>query len=498
MASLLYSVSAVAAVLAAGVGAKILPQKVADVQPASTGPAAVTQAPAQSLSAQQTAQMRQALEQAPAHGFAAHEFTPPGLDALLASSDPAQRQRGETVLKNAVLRFAAAVHRGRLNANDFDDEWGLRPAAYDPAPGLEAALATNQLQPWLDGQAPAHAGYRDLMKGLAAYRGIASRGGWQALPAGPALRQGMRDPRVPLLRARLAAEDPSVMPGAASDTLMDAPLAEALKTFQVRHGLTGDGELGKPTLAALNVPVEERIAQISANMERWRWMPAQLPPDRIQVNVAAAQVVVYRGGQEALSMKAAPGRPTDRTPMLMSQIRGVVINPPWNIPDSIARKEIMPKEQANPGYMAREDIHWVPASGGGQRLQQAAGPKSALGQIKFDFDNKYGVYLHDTPSRAAFEKSGRMVSHGCVRLEKPKDLAALLLDGQGEWNPEMIDAKIDAGETQHVALSRPVSVFLLYWTAFTGADGAMNFAKDSYDWDHELLQKISGQKYSNA
>jgi murein L,D-transpeptidase YcbB/YkuD len=497
VASVFYSVSALAAVLAAGVGAKILPQKVADVQPAATAPAAVAQAAAPSLNAQQIAQMRQALEQAPAHGFAAHEFTPPGVDALLASSDPSQRQRGEGLLKTAVLRYAAAVHRGRLNVSDFDDEWGLRPAAYDPAPGLEAALATNQLQPWLDGQAPAHAAYRDLMKGLAAYRGIASRGGWQPLPAGSALRQGMHDPRVPLLRARLAAEDPSIMPGAASDTVMDAKLTEALKAFQVRHGLTGDGELGKPTLAALNVPVEERLAQISANMERWRWMPAQLPGDSIQVNIAAAQVAVYQGGQEVLAMKAAPGRPADHTPMLMSQVRGVVINPPWNIPDSIAKKEILPKAAADPGYMAREDIHWVP-NGGGQRLQQAAGPKSALGQIKFDFDNKYGVYLHDTPSRAAFEKSGRMVSHGCVRLEKPKDLAALLLNGQGEWNPELIDAKIEAGDTEHVALSRPVSVFLVYWTAFTGPDGAINFAKDSYDWDHELLQKISGQKYSNA
>jgi murein L,D-transpeptidase YcbB/YkuD len=497
VASVLYSVSAVAAVLAAGVGVKILPQKIADTQPVVAAPAAVVQAPASSLSAEQTTQMRQVLEQAAANGFAPHEFTPPGVDALLASNDPVQHQRGEALLKGAVLRYAAALHRGRLSANDFDDEWGLRPAAYDPAPGLEAALATGRLQTWLDGQAPAHAGYRDLMKGLAAYRGIASRGGWQAVPAGPALRQGMRDARVPLLRARLAAEDPSVMQGAASDTLMDANLTAALKAFQVRHGLTGDGELGKPTLAALNVPVEERIAQISANMERWRWLPAQLPADRIEVNIAAAQVAVYRGGQEALTMKAAPGRPADHTPMLMSQIRGVVINPPWNIPDSIAKKEILPKEHANPGYMEREDIHWVP-SGAGQRLQQAAGPKSALGQIKFDFDNRYGVYLHDTPSRAAFEKSGRMVSHGCVRLEKPKDLAALLLDGQGEWNPELIDAKIEAGETEHVALTKPSSVFLLYWTAFIGPDGAMNFAKDSYDWDHELLQKISGQKYSNA
>jgi murein L,D-transpeptidase YcbB/YkuD len=441
--------------------------------------------------------MRQALEQASVNGFAAHEFTPPGLDALLASGDPVQRQRGEALLKTAVLRYASALNRGRLNASDFDVEWGLRPATYDAAPGLEAALATNRLQPWLDAQAPAHAGYRDLMKGLAAYRGIAARGGWQPLPAGPALRQGMHDARVPLLRARLAAEDASVAPGAASDTVMDPGLTEALKAFQVRHGLTGDGELGKPTLAALNVPVEERIAQISANMERWRWLPAQLPADRIQVNIAAAQVVVYRDGQEALAMKAAPGRPADHTPMLVSQVRGVVINPPWNIPDSIAKKEILPKEAANPGYMEREDIHWV-STGGSQRLQQAAGPKSALGQIKFDFDNRYGVYLHDTPSRAAFEKSGRMVSHGCVRLEKPKDLAALLLSGQGDWNPQLIDAKIDAGETEHVTLARPVSVFLLYWTAFIGPDGTMNFAKDSYDWDHELLQKISGQKYSNA
>jgi murein L,D-transpeptidase YcbB/YkuD len=493
----LYAFSAIAVALAAGVTAQA-PSPPAAAQPAPVPAAAAAQAPSPSLSPQQIVQMRQALEQAPAHGFAAHEFTPPALDALLASSDPVQRQKGEALLKSAVLRYAAALHRGRLNLKDFDDEWGLRPAAYDPAPGLQAALVANRLQPWLDGQAPAHAGYRDLMKGLAAYRALAARGGWQALPVGTALRQGMRDHRVPLLRARLAAEDPSIAPGAATDTLMDPKLSEALKAFQVRHGLTGDGELGKPTLAALNVPVEDRIAQITANMERWRWVPAELPADRIQVNIAAAQVAVYQGGREVLAMRAAPGRPTDHTPMLMSQVRGIVINPPWNIPDSIAKREILPKEQANPGYMEREDIHWVAAGGGGQRLQQAAGPKSALGQIKFDFDNRYGVYLHDTPSRAAFEKSGRMVSHGCVRLEKPKDLAALLLNGQAEWNPELIETKIAAGDTERVNLAKPMPLFMLYWTAFVGPDGTMSFAKDSYEWDHELLQKISGQKYSNA
>jgi murein L,D-transpeptidase YcbB/YkuD len=491
-------VLAMAAGPALGQGAPAAPPSPAPVAPAPAPVPAPVDVGAIALRPEQVVLLRQALDQAPAQGFGDRAFTPPELDGLLASPDPVIRRRGEALLKTAVLRYAAAVHRGRLAANQFEDEWGLRPAAFDPAPGFQAAVAANALPAWLASLPPAYAGYQQLVKGLAVYRAIAAHGGWKALPDGAVVKPGGSDPRVPALRERLAAEDPAAAAGAGAGDSLDPATDEALKAFQRRHGMDGDGKLDKATLAALNAPVGQRILQIMANMERWRWLPATLPAERAQVNIAAATMTLFQDDKPVLSMKAAAGRPDDRTPMLMSQIRAIVLNPPWNIPASIARKEIYPKERAHPGYMQREDIHVVRTASGGERLQQRAGPKSSLGQVKFDFDNPYGVYLHDTPARSAFGRANRMVSHGCVRLEKPRDLAAALLQGEGSWDPQSIDAAISQGGTRWVTVHRPVAVLIFYWTAFVGPDGAMNFSNDPYDWDHVLLQKISDQKYSNA
>ena len=453
-------------------------------------PPAVAADPA-SLRAQDVTLMRQALDQADAQGLDSKSLIPPGMDALLASGDPDKRRRGETVLKSAVLRYAHDVHSGRLASGDFDDEWDIRPAAFDPRPGLEMALAQDGVAAWLASLPPRSAGYPQLVKQLAAYRQIAAKGGWDKIKAGPKLMPGMPDPRVAALRTRLALEDPTAP--AAGEDVMDPVLTEALKGFQRRHGLADDGELGASTLAALNTPVERRIDQIKANLERWRWLPDTLPADRVDVNIPGAMTTLVRGGQVTLVMKAAPGRKTDHTPMLRSSITAVTLNPPWNIPQSIADKEILPKARANPNYMGAEEIEVIDLPGGGQRLQQKAGAKSALGQVKFDFNNPFGVYLHDTPSKAAFDKTQRNVSHGCVRLEKPRDLAAQLLQGQADWTPETLAAAIETGDTKRVSLEHPMPVFLFYWTAYVGSDERMIFYPDVYGWDGALLKKVAAK-----
>jgi murein L,D-transpeptidase YcbB/YkuD len=187
-------------------------------------------------------------------------------------------------------------------------------------------------------------------------------------------------------------------------------------------------------------------------------------------------------------MRGVTGRPGHETPMLSSVIRSVVLNPPWNVPTSIATAELWPKERKNPGYLKRNGF-----TVNGTSLQQAAGTQSALGRYKFDFDNIYSVYLHDTPSRAKFASFDRLASHGCVRLEKPADLAELLLKGDPVWTPEKIAAAVATKNTQRVSLPRPVSVYLLYWTAFASANGQMNFRDDPYGWDRTLAAKIEAR-----
>ena len=192
-------------------------------------------------------------------------------------------------------------------------------------------------------------------------------------------------------------------------------------------------------------------------------------------------------------MRAVTGRPGDETPMLSSHAATrIVINPPWNVPTSIATKELWPKEKAHPGYLKRNGFRVIALPGGGNRLQQSSA-KSALGHYKFDFPNDYAVYLHDTPTQATFGRYDRLASHGCVRLQHPAALAQRLLADDPEWGADQLDAAVAKGDTQRVQLPKPAAVFLLYWTAYAGGDGAMNFRDDPYKWDDVLANKVGAR-----
>ena len=452
------------------------------------------------LTPAQAAVLQRALAEADRHGFEAGEFAP--------------RAPGDAALIEAVLRYARAVKTGRLAASGFREDWGLRPQPFDPRPGLARAVYDDRVEAWLKSLPPDFPGYEALQQGLVSYRTIRERGGWPTLEAGPDLKIGSTGPAVETLRARLAIEDPTtpaqvartqpiapvaappgpgqptsapVAPVAAGEPLYDLALSEAVKRAQKRMGLEPSGVVGAATRAALNIPVQRRIDQIVANMERWRWLPAVMPANRVQVNVAAGVLTLFKNDQPTLSMRAVTGRPNGgETPMLSSSIDSIVLNPPWNVPAGIAAKELMPKGRA---YLASAGFRILPGGG----LQQAPGPGSALGLIKFDFQNPYAVYLHDTPSKGGFSRYSRLASHGCVRLEKPLALARAIMDGDPVWTPEVIDATIAGGKTTRAPVARPVAVFLLYWTAYVTPDGQVNFRQDPYGWDTLLIQRIAAQ-----
>ncbi|MDV3456945.1 L,D-transpeptidase family protein [Sphingomonas sp. HF-S4] len=429
--------------------------------------------PPPTISAAQAAQLTQLLADA---GFA---------QGLRHDGAAAPQMGGNEAVVRAALDYARAVHSGRLDTSDFQADWGLRPAAYDPIPAFADAVKRDRIAAWFRSLPPPYAGYDGLQKGLANYRKIEAAGGWSTLPAGPDLAVGSTGARVTALRKRLAVEDSDV---ATTGATFDAELKEAVVRAQRRYGLNPTGLVSTQTLAALNVPAGDRVRQIMANMERWRWLPAELPAKRIQVNIAAAVLTVFEGDAPIASMKAVTGRPGNETPMLQSRIHSIVLNPPWNVPAGIAAKELFPKGAA---YLAANNYKII-GTGAGRRIQQQPGPKSALGLYKFDFDNPYAVYLHDTPAQAKFASFNRLDSHGCVRLEKPGPLAELLLRNDPAWQPDAIEAAKDKGKTLRVQLQPQdqVHVYLLYWTAFASANGQMNFRGDPYGWDKTLAAKI--------
>ncbi len=415
---------------------------------------------------------------------------------------------------------------GTLQPEKLGVEWSVKRTATDSnLPGLEQALGAKtpgEMLKTFRSASPRQAGYQRLTQALAGYRAIAARGGWGEVPAGPPLKLGESGPRVAALRARLVASDdlaapapvtpaaPGTTPAAAAASTYDEAVAAAVSHFQRRHGLEPTGKVNDDTLAELNVPVADRIRQIEVNQERWRWMPASLGDRYILVNVPDFRLDVMEGAEPGLSMRVIVGKPKSHTPNFSSRMSYLELNPDWNLPDDIAAHEIAPKLAANPGYLASHGMELIrgwagkeetvdPASvdltklgkGSPYRVRQKSGEDNALGRVKFLFPNPFDVYLHGTPTQSLFARTVRSFSHGCVRLEKPAELAAYLLRDDPKWTLEDIQAAIASGEHKTVHLPKPLPVYILYWTAWVDADGTVELRRDLYGHDAKVAQALT-------
>ena len=464
-------------------------------QPSQSAPAdnpAVADAP---LKPDQVQAVVQTLQSAPQQGFATGAFGDvQQMAALAGSNDPAEQARGQAELRKAIIGYARAQHGLGLPTDQFPKEWGIRPPPYDARAELRAALAHDSLSGWLKSLPPPSPRYAALVQALAAYQNLAARGGWNTVPQGSPLRQGGSGARVRALRARLAVEDP-VLASQPPSNRFDAALAAALVRFQLRYGLKDAGFVGPETYAALNTPIEARIDQIRANLQRWRWVPRDPPPTRIEVDAASGAMDYYKDGSDVMHMLAVAGKPDDKTPLLISNITDVVLNPAWHVPADIALKEIYPKERRDHGYFAREGFEKGLSSIA--PVIQKPGPKNALGQVKFEFDNAYGVYMHDTPGKTAFNLAQRSVSHGCVRLQHALDLAKALLSSSPGWSSQSIDQAVAGGDTQTITLPRPIPVYLLYWTAYV-QNGQVILRQDPYGWDAILVRLLDAPSSSQG
>lgn len=392
-------------------------------------------------------------------------------------------QLGDAALVEQILAFARRELGLRVRPAAVDRLWSISPPERDPRAELLAARTRGTLEDWLAELATRHSQHQALRSAAARYR-AASLAPFNPLPSLPVLREGDEHPALDAVRQRLASEG-FVSPAPAAPGRFDPGFKTALAAFQARRGLEVDGVLGPMTLAALNITPGQRAAQIDANLERLRWLPGTLPPDRIEVNIAAAEARLIRNDRPVLRMRVVVGDLSHKTPMFTSNVEAVVFNPPWNVPASIARAEILPKVARDPGYLARNGFVRI-----GDRLQQKPGPGNALGRIKFDLPSPFGVYLHDTPGKAAFQRPMRALSHGCMRLEKPNELAAAVLSSQG-WSPADVEAAIATGATRRVALQRPVPLYVVYQTAWVEGD-EIHFVPDVYGWDAKLNAALAG------
>jgi murein L,D-transpeptidase YcbB/YkuD len=260
--------------------------------------------------------------------------------------------------------------------------------------------------------------------------------------------------------------------------------------FQARNGLEADGKLGKQTLAALNTTAAQRISQIVANMERWRWLPRPFEQRYIEVNAADATLKAVDGGNVTLTSRIVAGKPATPTPIFAATVTGVTVNPSWNIPPIIARHELLPKERRHPGYLASQHILFDGPDG---MLRQQPGAGNSLGRVKLEMPNRFNSYLHDTPARTLFARTDRHFSHGCMRVEQIEPLASWALTGDASAALDRIAAAITAGDTSRISLDRPLPVYVLYWTAIANPDGTVETRPDVYWRDTKLLAALAGQ-----
>ena len=413
-----------------------------------------------------------------------------------------QAAAADLQLTRSLLAYIHDLRLGRLVPSKVYRDLELPPRHFEPAAALTKALAAGDLNGFLKHLSPREAQYQALVRALARYRRIAANGGWPALGEDPLHAQ---------LAVRLALEDPALArlrhPSAAA-------LAEALRRFQARHGLKPDGVFGPQTVQALNVPVEKRIGEIEANLERWRWLPRHLPDRYILVNVPAQRAALLENGRIKLMSKVVIGRDRagDTTPILLTNADAIIANPVWTIPDDIAIAGLLPHLRRDPNYLRSRHmvlvgappnmpIDWAEFRGKQLPYQiiQLPGPGNALGNIMFDMPNRFDVYLHGTSDAALFDLANRARSHGCVRVQKIFEFAYLALEGTANNQAQTLRAALASGKTQRLTLSHALPLYLLYWTAQVEAGGAVAFWPDRYDRDRPLLAMLApGRKLASV
>jgi len=418
----------------------------------------------------------------------------------------------DLLLSDALIRLLYHLMFGKVDPQSFDPNWNLARKVHleDPAFFLQESIDSGELYARIEHEKPQNELYRRLKAELAHQRELATLGDPATIPAGPTLKPGSSDPRVLALRARLAADGDLAGQEPLDSPAFDGAVEAAVKAFQLRRGLDPDGAVGPATLAALNLPIAERIEKIRVNLERGRWLLHELDPTFVLVNVAGFEVYYLRDGKLFWSARAVVGRPYRATPIFRATMTYLVLNPTWTVPPGILAKDILPDQRRDRSTLAKKGLevidhsgHPVPASSIDwanatprrfpYMLRQAPGPQNVLGRVKFMFPNPHMVYLHDTPSKALFDQSERAFSSGCIRVENPFELATLLLEGQQGWDRAALDRAVEEGKTRSVTLARPVPVLLTYWTAWVDRNGALQLRPDIYGRDAKVAAGLEAK-----
>ncbi len=447
------------------------------------------------------------------------------LQTLLANSPaPADRGQLEERLNSVLTTLIRDLGQGVVDPTKVQKRWFEKPVPVDTEQALSLLkLHTGTIAEFIDGYRPSSSAYRLLSSKLRYYQQLEQAGGLNVIPEGPSIRPGEFDSRVPGIRAYLeltldieqpSVSDDSAYAGHHPDHQTDPEeltpeLSAAVARFQRRHGLEDDGIAGKKTIAAMNVPVSDRVNQIKLNLERLRWFTRTPGKTHLLTNIPAYQLDYMVDEQSELNMPVVVGKKKFMTPVFSDSLRSIVFNPNWNVPRSIADRELIPREIEDPGYLARNNYELIQQINGKVKvtnpndipmadyrrkrfqytIRQKPGSNNALGKLKFLFPNPYSIYLHDTPAKSLFKQHRRAYSHGCIRLAQPKTLAQTLLE-QDEYKSRDVGDLYNSDATAWVNLNEPLANHIVYWTSWVDGEQNVRFAEDIYDHDAPLLKAM--------
>ncbi len=451
------------------------------------------------------------------HGLERKDYALDQLIQLFSDYMPEEIYALELKTTWSLLQFMRDLYRGRYTAIEIDPDWHIPQPDFDAVKFLLEALDSGDLQQSLDSLVTTNPNYQLLKSALFKFRDLVARQvTWTQLPNLPLLKPGDVHPIMPLIRERIAqAYETHGLPeynlASGSDNAQharyDTALVSAVRAFQRQHGLNADGIVGPNTVEAMNRTPAEKFQQLRINLERLRWLPRDLGERYLLVNIAGFQLTAIERGQYILDMRIIVGREYRSTPSFRSRITHMILNPYWNIPASIARKDLLPKQRKDPAYFTAQNIRvyedytyrsspidpetvdWnAIKSGFPYALRQEPGKQNALGSIKFMLPNAYSIYLHDTPSKSLFSKDIRTFSSGCIRLEAPLLLADFAL--QGNMSPEALKGQIDSGKTKQINLPEPLPVYIVYLTTWIDSNQNIHYSLDTYGRDQRALNLI--------
>ncbi|HTY39330.1 MAG TPA: L,D-transpeptidase family protein [Bacteroidota bacterium] len=452
------------------------------------------------------------LRTADREGFRPSDYHLVAIDSTLSrirqktGLDPVRRAELDILLTDAFLLYAAHCNEGCIDKDSLVRRWTAASTKFPYDSLLARALETHAISSAIRQLLPHHHYYSDLRGLLASYRSPGKRAGWGSVPFGTPMKGGDVGSRVFALKSRMRASGDLISRSGASGDEYDSTLVDAVRAFQKRHGLDPTGIADSATIAVANVSMERRIEQVKVNLERWRWMPHDLGKRFVLINIPDFQLTVFEGQKPVLTMKVVLGLATWQTPVFSSELTQVLLNAHWFAPDDIVEKELINYMKADTNYLksnnmslwrevhdslVQVDPHTVDWASMNDKtidfhLRQDPGPQNIMGQIKFLIPNRFNIYLHDTPYRDDFTKTVRMFSHGCIRLEKPAELAEYVLSEFPDWTRERIDTLIARTTEQTLLMKRPIPVHVVYMSAWKDEDGATQYRSDFYGLDARL------------